>query len=88
MSLSVNARKNCTTTFVMATEIDYVTLLLCVDMFKCKSEEIMSFGCFFWIFGDCFSGGVFSAIDENHPISFPENYMQLFFFLFLSTGSF
>jgi hypothetical protein len=47
--LSVKARKNCTTTIVMATEIDYVTLLLCVHMFKCKSEEIMSFGWFLGI---------------------------------------
>jgi hypothetical protein len=33
----------------------------------------------FWIFGDGFSGGAFSAIDENHLILFSKNYMQLFF---------
>jgi hypothetical protein len=66
------------TKIVMATEIDYVTLLLCVDMFKCKSEEIMSFGCFFWIIEYCFSGGAFPAIDENHLILYFFNYMHFF----------
>jgi hypothetical protein len=33
IELGGSAPYNCTTTIVMATEIDYVTLLLCVDMF-------------------------------------------------------
>jgi hypothetical protein len=61
---------------VMDTETDYVTLLLC-QCCQCKSEEIMSFGCFL-DFLDCFSKGIL----------FSKNYMQLTFFLFLSTGSF
>jgi hypothetical protein len=41
------------------------------------------------IFGDCFSGGAFSAVDENHLILFSKNDMQLFYFFKLrSTGSF
>jgi hypothetical protein len=62
----------------MATEIDYILHCCCVlTCFECKSEEIISLDVF-WIFGDCFSGGAFSAVDENHLILFSKNKMQFF----------
>jgi hypothetical protein len=64
----------------MATEIDYVALLLCVDHVLNANLKKYKFWMFFWIFGDCFSGGAFSAVDENHLILFSKNIMQLFFF--------
>jgi hypothetical protein len=68
-------RKNCTTKSVLATEIDYVTLLLCVDMFWMQIWKNYEFWMCFWIFGDCFSGHAFSAVDENHLILFSKYYI-------------